>query len=311
MKIKEILRQCPEFITLYLEELTNSGIVLIDKSGSILDCNNGFLEIIGLKEKPLRHDIKSFLSINSKDFMFPEDSSVKINLLFINSSEVEMLLRGHIFPLNEYYLMIFEHHRLTYNELIKKMSKLNDEIVDITRELEKKNIQLKEALNTVRRIMNTDHLTGIINRRAFEKILKREISLALRHKLPLSFVMIDIDYFKKINDTYGHEAGDHVLKTFAKKLKKLIRQEDILGRFGGEEFALLLPYTNIENAFQAVERIRQRIERVKIKGIKGNITASFGITEILPTDDDKSLVKRADDALYEAKAKGRNRCEIK
>lgn len=142
-------------------------------------------------------------------------------------------------------------------------------------------------------------------------MLKREISFALRHKLPLSVVMIDIDFFKRINDTYGHETGDKVLKIFAKTLEKSIRHEDIVGRFGGEEFVIALPNTNIEQALNAAERIRQKIEKMKVKAINGNITASLGITELLLTDDEESILKRADDALYEAKRGGRNRCEIK
>ena len=129
-----------------------------------------------------------------------------------------------------------------------------------------------------------------INRRAFDKALKREISFALRHKLPLSLVMADIDYFKKINDTYGHEVGDYVLKVYTKTLKRSLRQEDILGRFGGEEFVFLLPNTDIEKASQAAERIRHKIEKLKIKSINGSITASFGITGLLSTDNEKSLI---------------------
>jgi len=310
MKISEILTRYKENINFYFSELSNTGLVLINRKGKIFDCNRGFLELLGLKEKPVNRNINDFLSKNSKKIPLPEDSFLKINLLFDFSGDAEVLLKGYILPCDELYLLIFEQHRLTYNELIEKMSKLNDQIVNITRELEKKNAQLKEALSTVKRIMNTDPLTGIFNRRAIDKLISREFSLALRHKLPLSVVMIDIDFFKKINDTYGHEIGDYVLKSFASKVKKLIRKEDIFGRYGGEEFILILPNTKIDNSYQASERIRQKLEKMKLKGIKGNITASFGLTEILPTDNENSLIKRADDALYLAKRKGRNRCEI-
>ncbi|MCX8021562.1 MAG: GGDEF domain-containing protein [Syntrophorhabdaceae bacterium] len=288
---------------------------MIKERGEIVDCNSGFMRMVGLTKKPLGQNIKDFLSSGYKELKLPNDSFLTINLLFNNDEKSEVFLKGYIFPLHEnykeHYVMIFEHHRLTHNELVLTLSKLNDEVVDLTRQLEKKNIQLKEALNTVKRIMNKDHLTGILNRRAFEKALKREISFAIRHKLPLSLVIVDIDHFKKINDTYGHETGDLVLKRFAKTLEKYIREEDILGRIGGEEFVLLLPNTDVKHALYASERIRQKVERLKISGIKGNITASFGITELSPSDDMKSLLKRADDALYEAKRNGRNRCEIK
>jgi len=311
MKLSETLKQCPNEISFYLEELSNVGIVLIDMGGGILDCNRGFLELLGLKKKPLKHNIKDFLSKSSEKLILPNDSFVRLNLMFMGGKNTNLLFKGYISPLQECYLMIFEQYKLSYSQLIIKMSKLNNQIVNMTRELEKKNVQLKDAIATVKRIMNTDHLTGILNRRALDKNLKREISFALRHKLPLSFVMADIDNFKKINDNYGHEVGDFVLKSFTKALKKSLRQEDMLGRYGGEEFVLVLPNTDIEKAFQASERIRHKIEKLKIKEINGNITASFGITGLLSTDDEKSLIKRADDALYEAKKNGRNRCEIK
>jgi len=266
--------------------------------------------LLGLDKKPLKQNIEDFISKSSEKIILTDDSFIRLNLLFKGEKNAELLLQGYISPLKEYYLMIFEQYKLTYNQLIIKMSKLNNQIVNMTRELEKKNVQLKDAIATVKKIMNTDHLTGILNRRAFDKALKREISFALRHKLPLSLVMADIDYFKKINDTYGHEVGDYVLKVYTKTLKRSLRQEDILGRFGGEEFVFLLPNTDIEKASQAAERIRHKIEKLKIKSINGSITASFGITGLLSTDNEKSFIKRADDALYEAKRNGRNRCEI-
>lgn len=231
MNISEIIRESPHYITTYLEKLSDSGIVLMEKSGKILDCNEGFIKIIGLKEKPVGENIKKFISKNSKELIFSDNSFSEINLnLNDGSGPLEVVVKGYVFPFKDLYMMIIKYHRLTYSELILKMSKLNDEIVDLTRELEKKNAQLQEALKTVRRIMDTDHLTGVLNRRALERALKREISFSLRHKLPLSLVMIDLDHFKKINDTYGHEAGDYVLKYFTRTLKKSIRQEDIFGR---------------------------------------------------------------------------------
>ncbi|MCX7982489.1 MAG: GGDEF domain-containing protein [Syntrophales bacterium] len=315
MKLSEIIIQIPEIIHLYFENFSESGLLIIKKSGEIVDCNSGFTKMLGLAKKPLGHNIKEFISNGSLKLKIPNDSFTKISLLFRNDRKCELFTKGYIFKLNdnleEYYLIIFDQHRLTYNELVAKLSKLNDEVVDLSRQLKKKNSQLKEAINTVKRIMNTDHLTGILNRRAFEKSLKREISFAIRHKMPLSIIMIDIDHFKKINDTYGHETGDLVLKRFAITIQKSLREEDILGRFGGEEFILALPNTNSEHALDASERIRQKIEQKKIRYIRGNITASFGITEFSPSDDIRSLLKRADDALYEAKRNGRNRCEIK
>lgn len=189
--------------------------------------------------------------------------------------------------------------------------KLNEQIKELTKMLEERERQLSEALKTIKRIINTDPLTGIYNRKAFEKLLKKEISFAKRHNLPLSAAMIDIDHFKNINKKYGHEEGDKILKNFAKTLVKSIRQEDILARYTGDQFALIYPNTQVEFALLACDRIRQKIEKKKFRNINLKITASFGITQLLNEDDSKTIIKRASEALYMAKRKGGNLCKIK
>ncbi|MCX7913448.1 MAG: sensor domain-containing diguanylate cyclase [Thermodesulfovibrionales bacterium] len=311
MDIEKIFKTRQDIISTYFDNSSSLAIILIDENKKILDCNKGFIRILGLREKPVNSSIHRFLLMNFDEILSSNSVSNMINLVFKGTGNIEILLKGSIFPLDGPFLMIFEQHRLTYNELITKMSQLNDQIVDITRQLEKKNMQLSEALKTIKKIINTDPLTGIMNRRAFAKILKREVSFARRHGLPLSVVMVDIDHFKGINDTYGHDMGDYVLKTFAKTIIGCMRQEDIFARFGGEEFVLILPSTPIESALHTSERLRQRIEKKKIRGLKARITASFGITTLLPTDTYETFLKRADDALYCAKRMGRNRCIIK
>lgn len=311
MNLEKIFKDYQDIIISYLDHYSTLAIVLIDSDKKILDCNRGFVKILGLEEKPINFSLTTFLSRDSGEISLPKSVFSMINLLFKGMGNSEILMKGLIYPLNNFYLMILDQHRLTYDELIAKMSKLNDQIVDITRQLEKKNTELSEALATIKKMMNSDPLTGISNRRAFQRALKREISFAKRYELPLSFVMIDIDYFKMINDTYGHKVGDYVLKKFTMIIKNSIRQEDFFARFGGEEFILLLPNTKIDSALEVSERLRQKIEKTRFKGIKEKITASFGITELLKTDEAIDALKRADDALYEAKRNGRNRCVVK
>lgn len=311
MNIENIFKNYCDIIFSYFDQISGLVIVLIDKNKKILDCNNGFIRTLGLREKPINQSLTKFLSSYSEEKLPLDRNISEVNINFKSSTDIEIFLKGYILSVDNLYLLILEQYRITYNELIAKMSILNDQIVDITRELEKKNLLLSEALTTIKRITNTDPLTGILNRRSFQRALKREISFARRHNLPLSFVMIDIDYFKRINDSYGHETGDRVLKSLARIIRKSIRNEDIFARFGGEEFTLLLPNTSVESAVEVCERIRQKIEKTKLKGIKEKITASFGITGLLPNDREIDILKRADDALYEAKRKGRNRCEVK
>ena len=154
-----------------------------------------------------------------------------------------------------------------------------------------------------------DALTNLNNRRQFETRLKQEIATTKRQKNPLCAMMIDIDFFKKVNDTYGHASGDTVLRTVAAIIKEHLRESDIPARYGGEEFAVLLPYTHIEEAQIVGERLRKAVEETSIPIDKKNInvTISMGLAEFEPTLTGEELFKNADKALYEAKESGRNR----
>ncbi|HPM70960.1 MAG TPA: GGDEF domain-containing protein, partial [Smithellaceae bacterium] len=146
--------------------------------------------------------------------------------------------------------------------------------------------------------------------RFFFQAGEQEMRRVYRYKNHLSVLMLDIDHFKKINDKYGHAVGDTVLATFADVCKKCLRDIDIFGRLGGEEFAVISPQTDIIGAKILAQRLRTNIEQAEIKTEKGNvrITVSIGATELLSQENDfESVLKRADDAMYEAKRKGRNR----
>jgi diguanylate cyclase (GGDEF)-like protein/PAS domain S-box-containing protein len=161
--------------------------------------------------------------------------------------------------------------------------------------------------------MLSDYLTGLSNRRAFFEAADLELKRWHRQPRPLSIVVIDADFFKKVNDTYGHAAGDHVLQNLALVLKESVRVIDTVARIGGEEFAVMLPSTNIEGALNMAERFRQRVanQRVCMDGTDIRYTVSIGISamdESVTGFDD--LLQRADKALYDAKRAGRNRIEV-
>ncbi|MBF0099949.1 MAG: diguanylate cyclase [Desulfobacterales bacterium] len=155
-----------------------------------------------------------------------------------------------------------------------------------------------------------DALTGVYNRRYFESRIEEEFERHKRYKRSFSIIMQDIDYFKKINDTYGHQAGDFILKSFSTSVMSRIRAVDIFARYGGEEFCCMLPETELVSALSVAEDIRKRIEHTtfEFKNTPLNITISQGVSEMKPdTSCAESLLKKADDALYEAKRSGRNR----
>ncbi|NSW92300.1 MAG: diguanylate cyclase [Firmicutes bacterium] len=151
----------------------------------------------------------------------------------------------------------------------------------------------------------TDCLTNCYNRRFFMQKLEEEIERAKRNGNKFSLIMLDIDRFKRINDRFGHNAGDEVLKSMAELVKNRIRKIDIFARWGGEEFVLLLPDTPVENAARLAEELRESLSRMDIQGV-GRVTASFGVAGYCPGDSVDSLVNKADNMMYEAKAAGRN-----
>jgi diguanylate cyclase (GGDEF)-like protein/PAS domain S-box-containing protein len=170
----------------------------------------------------------------------------------------------------------------------------------------------KEAEERLRFLATTDELTYMWNRRRFTQATRNELERAHRYQQIFSLLMLDIDYFKKINDTYGHGAGDEVLRHIAYLIRQGLRQVDMPGRFGGEEFAIILPHTDLDGAYLTAERMRQCIENTP--AVYNNIEIPFSVSIGVATYQDgikneDEIYKMADDALYEAKRKGRNLTE--
>jgi len=172
---------------------------------------------------------------------------------------------------------------------------------------------LKRTNELLLELSNTDHLTGLFNRRYLMEALEKEFQRSLRKGGNLSLIILDIDHFKQVNDTYGHLQGDVVLNKVALQLQKELRSYDIAARYGGEEFVALLPDAMLKEALFVAERVRQSVQGTKFNGALAplSITVSMGIAT-LPTPDGTTVdafIKMADDALYRAKANGRNRVE--
>jgi diguanylate cyclase (GGDEF)-like protein len=191
--------------------------------------------------------------------------------------------------------------------LISKGNKEYRHALENELELEKKSRELE-------RISQTDILTGLYTRRHFEQVFAAEWNRAFREKTPIALLMIDIDHFKTVNDTYGHIAGDQALKEFARELQAVFRRcSDVVSRFGGEEFAILLPNTSLENACVRGESFRQQIENLSIfyRGKTIRMTVSIGISgrDSIGPESRQELISEADEALYRAKKEGRNQVQ--
>jgi len=172
---------------------------------------------------------------------------------------------------------------------------------------------LHNKLEAAREKATHDTLTGLPNRLAYEDRISEEIERARRYKHPLTLAVLDVDFFKKINDSYGHPAGDNVLKILAELFRKRTRESDFIARFGGEEFMLILTETDAESALSVADKLRQTVEEANFHFRENRVpvTISCGLTGYREGDDKGSLYERADTALYEAKDNGRNRCILK
>ncbi len=178
----------------------------------------------------------------------------------------------------------------------------------IREQLEMRNSQLDETNGKLRMMAIHDHLTGLYNRHFIEEQLERQRELFVRHGNVCSIVLFDIDHFKQVNDRYGHAVGDAILVAFSRRIEGLLRQEDTLGRYGGEEFMLVLPMTDLKAALQLAERVRGAMEGSPVVGRPEpiTVTASFGVAQLVRGESTDDWLLRADQALYKAKEQGRN-----
>lgn len=168
--------------------------------------------------------------------------------------------------------------------------------------------QRKRDEKAIHILATTDSLTGIANRREFTTVLVSEVARAKRYGTPLALVMYDIDYFKRVNDNFGHDVGDYVLQALTRLVKQNIRSVDVVARWGGEEFMILMPQADMPAAVAAAEKLRMAIADYRFDKVE-HLTVSFGVVIYDLEDDLNSLLKRVDDALYLAKQNGRNRVE--
>lgn len=283
--------------TLAMLSVGLSGLLNLNPSKKSLKKSRLFEKIFQTAGKPL-------------NLVFPYFSLYAIlTVMIMKINKINPLILGSIIAINfliiRQILTIHENRRLVFF-----LSKLNRELADSKNVLEEKHKSLTKVSATMKKEAQTDFLTGLYNRRYIEKQLKYLWETANNHNKYFSLFMLDIDHFKQINDNYGHEAGDVVLQQITQIMLKNTRSDEIIGRFGGEEFIGFLPEVSIEEAKMIAERLRKQIEEhifvINNQNIK--VTVSIGVSQWAPkeNDDVQSLIIRTDKALYKAKNKGRN-----
>lgn len=290
---------------------------------------------IGLKWEPELAILDLYMNNETKiDQIFKEIKNnykfFEIPVIFVSASEkredivsvLEIGANDYIkkpFFFEELLARIGVQFRIIYmNEENKKFlntqEKLSQNLLNLLEEVRMQKEQIQRMNRLLKQKSITDPLTKVYNRGYFFNILKREIARVNRYREDLSLIMIDIDHFKNINDTYGHLIGDEVLKGMVNVCKKRIRTSDLMARYGGEEFVILLTNTSSENAYQVAEDVRKSVEKILFKtrsGEKFKVTVSAGITSYISAEDINDFFARLDDNLYEAKSNGRNRSILK
>ncbi len=292
----------------YVNQISTICTVLINQQMVICDCNLAFQDMIGANSKPVGEDFATYLVTEDQNLKInpPQKGFQKMIFTLLDQKQTQNDMVGYIARANEGYLLFCERSWITEDKIFEEISQINNQLANMTRELNKKNIALEKANVTINKLLREDALTGIANRRHFFEYFQKMHAHAIRHKTPLSLVMADLDFYKIVNDQFGHQIGDEVLIDFAQLLQNNCREEDLPARYGGEEFAILLVSANATEAFTQIERVRSEIEKKVFGELKLRITASFGVASLQEGEDMESLLKRADQALYEAKSAGRN-----
>ena len=242
--------------------------------------------------------IDSFFSINGLPYM----TSI------FNPNGEDLWMRTFVVLLFLVFSAYTERLLAKIHNMTIELKSYHERLQQMVTELEMENTERQHAVEELEKLSITDPLTAVYNRRKFNELLTSEVERSRRYQTGLSIIMCDIDHFKKINDTFGHDVGDNALKVFSTKINDNIREVDMFARWGGEEFMILMPNVNAEGAFSLAEKLRKIIEETDVK-TADSFTASFGVTDLNANDTAESFIKRVDDAMYKAKNTGRNKVE--
>jgi diguanylate cyclase (GGDEF)-like protein len=295
-----------------LRPLSAVVIARLSPAGKLLDFNRGFSRLVGEAYAVKGSNVTAFFINPNIVDLIDQVQEAQHGILFEGiltmgdpQSQCQSM-RGAIW-LDAGGLLLVAEYDIDHMELLAaSVLELNNELSDVQRQLTRQNVELKRSHDKIRHLSLTDTLTDIPNRRAFNERLHGELEHGIRSGQAFALIVCDIDHFKHVNDTFGHDVGDVVLQTIAASLSQCIRPYDFIARIGGEEFIVILPDADRSTMLTIAERLRSTIAARVIPEIGHVVTISLGATLWQSGDTAHSIFHRADKAVYAAKEGGRN-----
>ena len=284
----------------------------VSPTGSLLDFNRGFARLLGEEKAVTGNNMTDyFINPGLADFIDHEQHTpygmVFEGILTLGDPQSQcQSLNGAIWRDAAGLLLVAEYDVEHMELLASSVLELNNQLADLQRALTRQNVELKRSYDKIHMLSLTDTLTEIGNRRAFNERLRTELERSARSAVAFGLIMADIDHFKNVNDSFGHDVGDIVLQTTVSCLSQCIRPYDFIARIGGEEFIVILPETDRSTTLNIAERLRVTIAGHVMPSIARPVTISLGVTLWQTGDTAQSIFHRADRAVYAAKDAGRN-----
>jgi diguanylate cyclase (GGDEF)-like protein len=296
------------FLPPWIAVLRSVAVALLAKDGSVIEANQGFLATFPDLDGGSAADCilePPFASWSQAPVA--GDSSIYDGLIRLGSAQgIRRTFSGNIYRLNQGFLLVAELDIAVFEQLSSDAERLSIELDDVKRQLVRRNHALQSAQEEVRELQTQDALTGLPLRRMMDVRMDLEVPRWERYRRPLALLIMDIDRFSLVNDGYGREVGDEILKHIATIVKQSIRTVDLAVRYGGQEFAVLMPETNEIGALIVAERLRMELEDQIILPLVKPLSASFGVAMLMPDEPRQELYVRAERALSHSKKNGRN-----
>lgn len=291
-------------IPVWLKDIHALAMAVLDDAGRVTEFNLGFGAAVA--EQPVAATPICLAKPDVATLAGTDGLAYSGAIVFSGGGEGWGALSGSIYRVAGRLLVVAEVGVSAFVQLKGEIDRLNRELEETQRHLTRRNLALDKALSEVEALKRQDTLTGLANRQSLDERIRQEISRWERYRRPLALVLMEMDDFGGVNESYGREVGDELLRHVATILSRSVRATDMVARYGGLEFALLLPETNEMGALIVAERLRMELESQIILPMVRPLTASFGVAMLLPGETNQELYTRAGRAVAHSKKNGRN-----